>query len=364
MWPEATTGGAPIRIGRDATGEPQRLLLGTVDEVRIADAALYTTFFVPGAHLGPAPGTVGLYHLDEGAGTDVADASGSGNHGQVVGNAAWTDGICGPSGNTAPAAPTVTLVPASPQPGQAITCQSQSTDPDGDPLTYLFAWWVDGVEAVGQTGPTLPGGLVPACSQIICQTAASDGAAQSPVSTASVVIGAGGGGITWYQEHGYAPGGPTKAVNQFFADEAAATWILPPAEAFPLTITHLRALLGGGQLYTLEIREDGFEPGALLAQVSFVADGSYQAVALPTPLVLPTYAGFWVTVSGGGDFWTAYGDTSSSTLNQILACKTLSLFGCETELVWQTYGALGPPFPQLGDLILAVGTETPAVSCE
>jgi hypothetical protein len=58
---------------------------GLIDEVRISNAAIYTADFAPPtAPLSPDPGTtLGLWHLDEGAGQTVWDASDSGYAGTL-----------------------------------------------------------------------------------------------------------------------------------------------------------------------------------------------------------------------------------------------------------------------------------------
>jgi hypothetical protein len=53
--------------------------------------------------------------------------------------------------NTAPTAPVVEITPADPVEGDDLTCAvvTPSTDADGDPVAYSFAWDVDGVAYTG-----------------------------------------------------------------------------------------------------------------------------------------------------------------------------------------------------------------------
>lgn len=58
-------------------------------------------------------------------------------------------------GNTAPAVDAVLLTPTDPRRDDVLTCTPGSTDDaDGDPVSAVFAWWVDGV-AQPDTTPTL-----------------------------------------------------------------------------------------------------------------------------------------------------------------------------------------------------------------
>jgi hypothetical protein len=55
--------------------------------------------------------------------------------------------------NTAPTAPVVELTPVDAESGDDLTCAvvTESTDADGDAITYTFAWDVDGVDYTGAT---------------------------------------------------------------------------------------------------------------------------------------------------------------------------------------------------------------------
>lgn len=92
---------------------------------------------------------------------------------------------------TAPAG--VTVRPARPHPAQALHCLAEgSTDPDGDPITYLYRWQVDDagrwVDAAVPEEPTLPIAASSPGSTWRCLARASDGAQESDERTAEVTF--------------------------------------------------------------------------------------------------------------------------------------------------------------------------------
>jgi hypothetical protein len=72
-----------------------RFYKGLVEDVRISTDGLYTSNFTPSCPDAPAlPSTVGLWNLNENAGTVSLDASGNGNDANIFG-ASWTNSfIC------------------------------------------------------------------------------------------------------------------------------------------------------------------------------------------------------------------------------------------------------------------------------
>lgn len=62
-------------------------------------------------------------------------------------------------GNNAPEGTTVALSPTTPATNDVVTALPSATDPDGDPLTWTYVWYVDGVVVGGATGATLAGTL-------------------------------------------------------------------------------------------------------------------------------------------------------------------------------------------------------------
>ncbi len=90
--------------------------------------------------------------------------------------------------NTAPTAPTVHITPTAPTDLDALTCviDTDSVDPEGDALTYSYAWSSDAGGT--STGETLPADLTTTGETWTCSVTASDGALSGPAGTASAVI--------------------------------------------------------------------------------------------------------------------------------------------------------------------------------
>lgn len=83
---------APFQIGRRVCCGTTPFL-GIIDEVRVSDVVRYTSnFALPTAEFATDANTVVLWHLNEGSGGAVADASTNGNDGQLEGAPRWTDG--------------------------------------------------------------------------------------------------------------------------------------------------------------------------------------------------------------------------------------------------------------------------------
>ncbi len=71
------TADAFLRLG-GLSGYPY--FTGALDEVRLSRTARYAADFSPAARLALEAATLGLWHLDEGAGQTALDASAAGNH--------------------------------------------------------------------------------------------------------------------------------------------------------------------------------------------------------------------------------------------------------------------------------------------
>ena len=100
MTPGNNTTG--LRIGKSSFLYNPNYLNGRIDEVRVSNAALYSSNFTPSAHLGATSSTKGLWKFD---GQTANDSSGSGAHGSLQGSAQYsTDVPTGPNN-----APTIAL---------------------------------------------------------------------------------------------------------------------------------------------------------------------------------------------------------------------------------------------------------------
>ena len=92
-------------------------------------------------------------------------------------------------GNRAPSAPGVSITPASPTDEDVLTCviDTESVDPDGDAVTYAYAWSVDGVDA-GVSAASVNAALTEVGQAWTCGVTASDGELVSAAGTAEVQI--------------------------------------------------------------------------------------------------------------------------------------------------------------------------------
>jgi hypothetical protein len=84
----------------------------------------------------------------------------------------------------------VSVQPAEPQPGQALTCKvdEAAQDPDGDPVSYRFTWFKDGVaQSFAPSWTEVPGRLVRAGDMWSCQAQPTDGETDGPIAKSSEV---------------------------------------------------------------------------------------------------------------------------------------------------------------------------------
>ena len=96
-----------------------------------------------------------------------------------------------PAGNEAPSAPGVAIAPAEPTDGDELVCSviAEATDPDGDALSYRYAWAIDGADAGVDLSRVTPDATQPGDTWT-CMVTAWDGLAAGPAATASVTIAA------------------------------------------------------------------------------------------------------------------------------------------------------------------------------
>jgi len=133
---------------------------------------------------------------DDSAGDDDDDSAGDDDDDSAG------DDDSTPQTNSPPSAPAVSIQPATPAAGDPLECSiaSGAIDPEGDPLTYDFAWTLGGLS----TGHSLAGGSLTSTltvaagitisgGQWTCTVTAHDGSQSGAPGSASVTVGAGPG---------------------------------------------------------------------------------------------------------------------------------------------------------------------------
>lgn len=179
-------------FGDDGAGLSDRVFEGLIDDVRISDAARYAANFLPPSVLAADGDTVALWGFEEGAGTLVHDVTGAGHDGTVAAATFSSDSSC--DLDLAPSQPVVSLDLDYPDDDDVITCALDivSVDPEGQPVSYLGQWLVDGSPS-GLSFTTfpaqLPDTLTSEGESWTCHVVASDGARDSDPGAASVWVG-------------------------------------------------------------------------------------------------------------------------------------------------------------------------------
>lgn len=126
-----TTG---LRIGKSSFLYYPNYFNGRIDEVRISNAALYSSNFTPNAHLAATSSTKGLWKFD---GETTNDGSASGAHGSLQGGAAYSTDVPVGAGGGPQVPIAVANGPYNVQVGQAVSFSSSgSFDPDGAISSY------------------------------------------------------------------------------------------------------------------------------------------------------------------------------------------------------------------------------------
>ncbi len=92
--------------------------------------------------------------------------------------------------NGIPGAPTISLTPTTPATDDdlVVRIDAPAVDPEGDPLTYTYAWTRDGVASAASTSATLPASATTDGEVWAVEVSASDGLASGPLARARVTI--------------------------------------------------------------------------------------------------------------------------------------------------------------------------------
>jgi hypothetical protein len=178
-------------------------------------------------------------------------------------------------GNAPPTAPGVAITPADPDGTQMLECAvtSESTDPDGDAVTYAYRWLVNGDDAL-LDAPLVPASDLMVGQEWTCVVTPSDGQADGPTGEATVTIAAPCAGLDF-------DGGDDVITA---AHVAADVWTIE-AWVFPRSDQGQQAIVS--QLDPVGVFE-GFELGIEGARpYVFAPDGAqFSKVFAPEPLPL------------------------------------------------------------------------------
>ncbi|HKU77549.1 MAG TPA: LamG-like jellyroll fold domain-containing protein [Pyrinomonadaceae bacterium] len=87
------SGTSSLKLGRNSGGG---YFSGLIDEVRVSNAAIYSSNFTPQPHLTASSSTKGLWKFDS---QSTADSSGNGNNGALQGNATYSGNVPGGGGS-------------------------------------------------------------------------------------------------------------------------------------------------------------------------------------------------------------------------------------------------------------------------
>jgi hypothetical protein len=92
--------------------------------------------------------------------------------------------------NGFPSAPSVAITPASPDTDDdlRVTLTAPAVDPDGDPVSYAYAWSLDGVASSASTSSTLPASATTRGDNWTVSVTPTDGSGSGPAGTASVTV--------------------------------------------------------------------------------------------------------------------------------------------------------------------------------
>ncbi len=93
--------------------------------------------------------------------------------------------------NQAPSAPVVSISPADPLTDDdlGVVVDTDAVDPEGDPLTYRYAWFRNGVEATAWTGTEVSASATSKGETWRVEVSADDGSAEGPAGAAEVTVG-------------------------------------------------------------------------------------------------------------------------------------------------------------------------------
>ncbi len=148
---------------------------GTIDELRVSNAALYSgQGFQPEPWLAVTGQTVAYWGANQNQYSTLFDLGAGSLHAALSGNPVWSSDtpaeVCVPKANFPPSQPVVHISPANPKATDDLECvfDEESTDMENDPITYTYAWYLNGVLQPAHTGQKLPASATADCPMWDC----------------------------------------------------------------------------------------------------------------------------------------------------------------------------------------------------
>lgn len=176
---------ATVTPSSPTEGQPATCTAGATSDADGDSVAIITSWFLDGTDLGLATGTITVPSGSAGlALTCIVTPS----DGLTTGAPASSAPHLVQPANAAPTTGTPVITPVAPTTTTALTCSDTGTsDPDGDPVTLMYAWTVGGIPAATSTA-TLPATAFVRGDLVVCGITPSDGSLSGPTMSTSVVI--------------------------------------------------------------------------------------------------------------------------------------------------------------------------------
>ncbi|MBM4353906.1 MAG: hypothetical protein FJ109_08935, partial [Deltaproteobacteria bacterium] len=157
-----------------------RYFRGTLDEIRISSAAIYSgNSFVPAPRLAVTANTIAYWGADQDQFTTLFDTGASFLHAALSGGTTWSTDtpatVCIPQPDFPPSTPGVAITPPNPADADDLKCviNTPSQDMEKDPITYQYQWFKNGVLQAAYTTDTVPASATSPCPTWQCNNCES-----------------------------------------------------------------------------------------------------------------------------------------------------------------------------------------------
>jgi len=221
--------------------------------------------------------------------------------------------------NGLPTAPGISLTPADPDTTDdlVVEIEADSTDPEGDPLSYAYAWTLFGTPSSESTNARLPAEATTRGDTWTVTVTASDGASESDAAEASVTVGNAPPqltGATITPNPASADDTLTCTGSGFFdadGDSDASTWAWSIDGTVIGTSATQTGGFGGGDTLTCEITpHDGIDAGTAVSAVATIGNTA-PSISVVSISPNPAETGDTLTCSWSG-YTDADGDADES----------------------------------------------------